>query len=341
MNVVWQAFLKNHGARIESGQVEDFGDPAAEQRAARAGSVVADLSHLGVLEFSGEDAEAFLQGQLSCDVKALQPGGAAFGAYCSPKGRILASFLLVRAERAWLMLPSRTLTASLQKRLQMFVLRSKVVLRDRSEDVVRLGLSGTQALAALRQLRGESFRPGLQQEGSVAVEIPPERVVLLLSLEQAQRDWPRLRSVLQPVGTDRWEWLDIRSGIPLITETTRDQLVPQMANLELIGGVSFSKGCYPGQEIVARSQYLGKVKRRMYLASIREADAHPAAGDELFSDDLGGQASGLVVNAQASPEGGYDLLAVTQSRSKEASVVKLKSPTGPALRFGTLPYEVT
>jgi len=132
-----------------------------------------------------------------------------------------------------------------------------------------------------------------------------------------------------------WRWLDIRAGVPLITAATQDRFVPQMINLELIGGVSFSKGCYTGQEIVARSQYLGKLKRRMFLANV---DATAAAGDNLFGEDLGDQVGGAVVNAEPSPEGGYDLLAVLQTGTRENSTVHLKSLDGPALRFLPLPY---
>ena len=148
-----------------------------------------------------------------------------------------------------------------------------------------------------------------------------------------------LSVTLRPVGAPCWEWLDIRSGLPWITAPTQEQLVPQMANLELVGGVSFQKGCYPGQEIVARTHYRGKLKRRMYLASVASGRA-PAPGDNLFSDDLPGQASGLVVNAQRSPEGGYDVLAVTQIDSRASSSVRLKTPDGPVLRFLELPYAV-
>jgi len=110
-----------------------------------------------------------------------------------------------------------------------------------------------------------------------------------------------------------------------------------MANFELIGGVSFDKGCYPGQEVVARTQHLGKLKRRMFLANVA---APVAAGDDLYSEDLGDQASGMVVNAEASPDGGHDLLAVVQTASRESSAVHLKSLTGPVLRFSPLPYAV-
>ena len=147
----------------------------------------------------------------------------------------------------------------------------------------------------------------------------------------------RLANVLVPVGAHAWRWLDIRNGVPLVTTATQDRLVPQMANFELLGGVSFSKGCYTGQEVVARMQHLGKLKRRMFLANVA---APAAAGDPLYSEDLGDQASGIVVNAESSPDGGHDLLAAVQTVSREGSTVHLKSFGGTVLRFLTLPYAV-
>jgi folate-binding protein YgfZ len=208
----------------------------------------------------------------------------------------------------------------------MFVLRSKVQVRAASDDWVLLGLSGDAALPD-------------DAEAVAVFEIPERRRIAVLAPHSAIGLWPALARNLRPVGRAAWEWLDIRHGLPLIVPQTQDQLVPQMANLELIGGVSFKKGCYPGQEIVARSQYLGKVKRRMFLASV-PAEAKPRPGDALYSEELGDQASGLVVSAQPAPNGEYDLLAVAQLASREAGSVRLGSPQGPLLRFTDLPYEV-
>ena len=169
-------------------------------------------------------------------------------------------------------------------------------------------------------------------------EIAGGRVLLLVPLAAAAATLTNLSARFKPVGSGAWQWIDISLGIPLITAATQDQLIPQMANLEIIGGVSFKKGCYTGQEIVARTQYLGKVKRRMFRAHLQ---VEAAPGDALYSDDLGAQASGLVLNVQAAPDGGYDLLAVAQLASRESSTVRLKAPDGPALRFDPLPYEIT
>jgi folate-binding protein YgfZ len=330
LNPSWNDFLAQRGARVESGVVAHFGDPAGELEAARSGSVLADLSHLGVLAFSGLDAETFLQAQLSCDVKAVPVGGASLGAYCTAKGRMLADFFLARAPDAFLMLLPRELVASVQKRLRMFVLRSKVEISDASDAWVLLGAAGTAAAAGVAALK---------LDAGLRFEIPRGRYLVALPPERAPRVWETLSATLRPAGSPAWEWLDIRNGVPFVGLATQDQLVPQMANLELIGGVSFKKGCYPGQEIVARAQYLGKVKRRMFLARLDGGDA-PAPGDALYSDDLGDQASGMVVNARPAPQGGYDLLAVAQVSSRHGSTVRLKSPGGPALSFEPLPYDV-
>ena len=331
MDSSWSETLQRIGARIESGVVRDFGNASAERQAARSAEILADLSHLAALKFSGEDAEGFLQGQLSCDVKAIPQGGGSLGSYCTPKGRMLASFTLLRAPNEFVMLLSTSLAAAIQKRLAMFVLRSKVKIANPGDTLVLIGLAGPACRDALAASAALAADVG-------SFEIAGGRMLLLVPQPVAAATLIHLVARFKPVGSGAWQWIDISLGIPLITAATQDQLIPQMANLELIGGVSFKKGCYPGQEIVARTQYLGKVKRRMFRAHL-EVEAAP--GDVLFSDDLGDQASGLVVNAQPAPDGGCDLLAVAQLGSHDSSTVRLKVPDGPALRFDPLPYEIT
>jgi folate-binding protein YgfZ len=310
--------------------------------AAWSGSIFAMLDHLGVLQFSGEDAEAFLQGQLSCDVRNVNLQSSALGAYCSPKGRMLANFLLWREEAGFFMMLSRDIADSVQRSISKFVLRSKVKVTLASDTTVLAGVAGPQAEGALRGLFSElpevSGEISRQPDAGTVIRLKDGRFVLASGTSAATAFQRRLGTALQIVDTHAWRWLDIRNGLPLITASTQDRFVPQMANFELIGGVSFDKGCYPGQEVVARTQHLGKVKRRMFLANVA---APAAAGDDLYSEDLGDQASGMVVNAEASPHGGYDLLAVVQTASREGSTVHLKSLTGPVLRFSALPYAVT
>ena len=309
--------------------------------ATRATNLLASLDHLGILHFSGEDAESFLQGQLSCDVGSIQSSRSTHGAYCSPKGRMLANFLLWREEAGFAMALSRDILGAVHRRISMFVLRSRVKISDASGSVVLLGIAGPGADGALRGIlgglpgrSGEIFRaPGL----GTAIRLVDGRLILASVPPVAASLRQQLAGTFRDVGSQVWRWLDIRSGLPLITAPTQDQLVPQMANLELLDGVSFDKGCYTGQEIVARTQHLGKVKRRMFIANVAAA---AGAGDPLYSEDLGDQASGLVVNAEPSPDGGHDVLAVVQTASHDRSVVHLKSLSGPVLHFHALPYAI-
>jgi folate-binding protein YgfZ len=340
MTADWTGFLRERGAVLDDGVVRDFGDPAAERRAARAASVVADLSHLGLLEVEGADAQAFLHAQLSCDVAGLGESATA-GAYCSAKGRMLATFLLWRSQAGYRLALSRTLVEAVATRLRKFVLRSKVSIADRTAERVFIGAAGPAAAAALHAALG-AVPAGPQAvsyaAGATIVRVAGARFLIAVAPDRAPALWAALSRDLRPVGTPCWEWLDINDGIPLVTARTQDEFVPQMANLELLGGVSFQKGCYPGQEVVARTQYRGKSKRRMFLAHV--AAGAPAPGDPLYSEDLGDQASGMIVNAAPAPDGGHDVLAVVPAPSAAASTVRLGSLTGASLRFRPLPYAV-
>ncbi|MGH8684155.1 MAG: YgfZ/GcvT domain-containing protein, partial [Nitrosospira sp.] len=357
MNLTWQAYLRSRNAVIQDGCVVSYGNSAAELGSVRSTTVLADLSHFGLIRFSGEDAQSFLQGQLSCDVREINPAAdrstALYGSYCNPKGRMLASFLIwhsmLPGSHGYVMQLPAALQAAIQKRLSMFVLRAKVKLSDSSDTLLRIGVAGRHAGALVRETLGTIPISHLDvihgQQGSV-IRLAQDRFELVIAPEQAPTVWERLSKDAVPVGASCWDWLEIKAGIPVITAATQEQFVPQMVNLEAIGGVSFQKGCYPGQEIVARTEYLGKIKRRMVLANIQApaaSSAMPAtptptgtvaAGDELFSTDMGGkQSSGMVVNAAPAPGGGFDVLAVTQTSSIEAGKIYWRSLSGPPLEI--------
>ncbi len=344
MTSSWQDVLRARGASIEAGVVNHFGDAAAELRAARDASIIAPLGHLGLIACSGADAQTFLHGQLSNDVKQLAPERSEYAAYNSAKGRMLANFLLWREGEVYYLELARSLLPAVQKRLSMFVLRAKVKLEDASQARPILGLAGKAAAGTLRE-----WFPLLPQAAhqlvhdpvhGTLIALPGERFQLVAERESAEQVWRSLSAALTPVGAPCWEWLEIRNGIPLITPATQEQFVPQMANMELIGAVNFQKGCYPGQEIVARTQYLGQLKRRMVLAHV-EGESPPQAGDALFSSEMEGQASGMVVNAQPAPDGGYDLLAVAQTTSIAQAALHFKAGDGPLLSIQALPYTLT
>ncbi|MDD4880788.1 MAG: folate-binding protein [Gallionellaceae bacterium] len=314
-------------------------DNEADLATARDALVVADLSHWGLIAFSGDDAQTFLHGQITNDLRNLGPERAVFAGYCSAKGRMLANFLVCKRGGDILVMLPESLRETVQKRLAMFILRAKVKARDAGSEWVRLGLSGPGAAALLAEAMGAV--PGAEimamahSETTFAIRLGDNRFDLFVAPEQAPALWQRLAVQARPVGAAAWDWLMVDAGIPAILPQTQDQFVPQMANMVELGGVSFQKGCYPGQEIVARSQYLGSQKRRMYLAHV---DAEAKAGDPVYSPDLGGQASGTVVNAAAAPGGGRDLLAVMQIASYESGAVHLGTADGAKLAFRPLPY---
>ena len=341
MTSAWQDFLRERGARMVGGSALDFGDAAAELRAARDGGILAPLTQVGLIACSGEDAQVFLHGQLSNDIRQLTTARSAYAVYCSAKGRMLANFLLWQEGQCYYLQLARALLPAVQKRLGMFVLRAKVKLTDASESRPVLGLAGKAAAGALRELF-----PALPQDAHQVVHdplngsliaLPGERFQLVAEAAAAARLWHQLAAVLRPVGAPCWEWLEIHNGLPWITPATQDQFVPQMANMELLGAIDFHKGCYPGQEIIARTQYLGQLKRRMVLAHV-EGDPRWQAGDLLFGADMDGQAGGMVVNAQAAPDGGCDLLAVVQTAGTAQAEFHLGTADGPVLHMQPLPY---
>ena len=329
-------------AAEERAAAADLSHVDAQLDAARSKTIFADLSHCGLIRFSGDDARDFLNGQLSCDVAGLEPWHARYGSYSTPQGRMLASFLLWREAAVFFMQLPGSMREATQQRLAMHILRSKVKAEDASAAHVLIGVAGKDAAGILSPLFAEL--PGeplslTNTEGASVLRLAADRYQIIASPERA----PALRSALDrdavSAGPAVWDWLDIRAGIPFIMPATREQFVPQMANLDAIGGVSFNKGCYPGQEIVARMHYLGRLKQRMYLASVA-ADVAPQPGDKLYSAGTGAQACGTVVNAAAAPDGGFDMLAVMQIESAQQGDVHWKSPEGPRLKFMELPYSI-
>ena len=334
----WKTFLHTQGAEIENNSVLSYGDPDAERAAAVNNTIVADLSQLGVIAFRGDDAVAFLQGQLTNDVSNLHADGAQWSGYCSPKGRLLGNFLMWRQGEDYCLQLSGDILPGIQKRLTMFIMRSKVQGRDASNETVRLVVAGRQALAAVSAAMGAvpdaAMRSVAGGTGQV-IRLGDDKFVLSITPEHAPAVWQVLRESASPVGAQVWDWMRLNAGIPMIVAATQEQFVPQMVNLEVIGGVSFQKGCYTGQEIVARSQYLGKLKRRMFLAHV---DAEAAPGDSLYSADHEGQVTGTVVNAAPAPTGGFDVLAVAQVESAATQTLHLKAADGAALSLKPLPY---
>ena len=347
----WNHFLAEQGARTSAAGehvAADFGHTLTVSDLQS--GFVAPLGDQGLIGVTGDDAASFLHGQLTNDVEHLDQRQVRLAGYCTPKGRLLASFLMWRNATTIYLQLSRDVQPAIQKRLQMFVLRAKAKLHDASADEatqVTLGLGGAQAGAALSpwfdSLPAAPWSRVDHALGTllrVADAFGHARYQWLMSAGTALAVWPQLSATLARGGADAWRLSEIHAGVPQITLPTQEQFVPQMVNFELLGAVNFKKGCYPGQEIVARSQYLGKLKRRTTLVSI--ADASVKAGGELFALSDPEQPCGMVVNAAANGAGGVDALvelklaAIEQGANEGA--VRYGSAQGAEVAFLAMPY---
>lgn len=337
----WIEFLQQQGARIEAAQTS-FHPEREESALAARSSILVPLTHLGQIRVDGEEAASFLHNLGSNDIKKLAPDRAQHNSLNSPKGRMLASFIVWRDDSGFQLALSADLHASIIKKLSMYVLRAKVKLTDSGKERVLLGLAGPQARAALAAAGLEAPQTPLSvvQGETRIILIDTERFIVDCPASEAQPLWHALRAAgLQAAGSPAWRWLDIQAGLPLITSRTQDEFIAQMLNFELLGGVNFQKGCYPGQEIVARTQYLGKLKKRMYRAHLSGAP-QAEVGTDLYAPEFGEQSCGKLVTVALAPDEGLDFLAVMQISAYEAGELHLGAPDGPRLELATLPYAI-
>jgi hypothetical protein len=302
------------------------------------------LTQFGVIDTQGDDAASFLHGQLTNDTQHLDAANARLAGYCSAKGRLLASFLTWRSGDTIRLLVSKDVQAPVQKRLSMFVLRAKAKLVDASGETAVIGLAGDvrQALSNVFDALPDGVHVKVDGAAGSLIRVPDAldrpRYLWVGPKAEIEARLPLLDEKLKRVSPAVWDWLDIRAGEPRITQPVVEQFVPQMVNFDVLGAVNFRKGCYPGQEVVARSQYRGTIKRRTSLANVPgELDA-VKAGAELFHSADPGQPCGMVVNAAAAQEGGVDVLVEIKLAALESGTVHLGSAEGPALRFIALPY---
>ncbi|HYE70450.1 MAG TPA: folate-binding protein [Aquabacterium sp.] len=285
----------------------------------------ARLTDWGVIRAHGADAATFLHSQLTQDIEGLGPSEARLAGYCSAKGRLLASFIVWRpAPDEVLLACSADLLAPTLKRLSMFVLRAKCRLSDASAERLLYGIVGEAVPAAHGAVQHEAGRTLIR----LADAEGQPRALLVQPADAAPPALPALDLAL-------WNWLEVRSGVARIVAHTVEQFVPQMVNLEAVGGVNFKKGCYPGQEIVARSQYRGTLKRRAMLFD-SEAELQP--GQEVFHSDDPGQPAGLVANAARGPGGTSSALIEVKLAALAGGSWHAGSADGPLLRPQPLPY---
>ncbi len=330
MNSEWQAFLESQGAEIKQNQVISFANPLDKP------NQLCDLSHWGLLEVRGEDATSFLQGQLTNDINLVSDTQHQLSGYCNPKGRMLANFRIIQQQQNYYLFFPKELVAKVSKKLQMYVLRSKVTIEDVSDHWIKLGLFGSTANQLLAAQLATSLPTNTNQAIIInnihVLTIAPNRYLLLGRLNAMQTLWQQLSKQVSFAGQYSWETQDIYQGIPTIYATTSEEFIPQMTNMQDLNGISLTKGCYTGQEIVARMHYLGKLKRKMYLAFLN-TDVLPQAGDDVYAQE---KKVGKIVNACPLAEGGTIALAVINIEHQDQDTIYLNNNGKTVLEFKDL-----
>lgn len=283
------------------------------------------LTELGIIRVAGDEAAKFLQGQLTQDVVLMKWGESRLAALCNPKGRMLASFWAIKsAENEILLVCGRDLLTRTLKRLSMFVLRAKAKLSDATEEFAIHGLMGDAVLHAGNPSAGVFLCPLAPADGVA-------RALRVAPIDAPTPSPPQLDTVV-------WNWAEVRSGVAMVSLPVMEAFVPQMLNYETVGGVNFKKGCYPGQEVVARSQFRGAIKRRAFVAQV---NGTAQAGQEIFSAADPEQPCGIVALAAPAPEGGTAVIASLQLTALEGvEMLTVGAPDGPALTGWNIPYEL-
>jgi folate-binding protein YgfZ len=298
-------------------------------------SGVAELNHWGVIRAAGPDAASFLQGQLTQDLVSMGLDTARLAAFCNAKGRMQASFVVFKRSNdegleEVLLVCSADILAQTLKRLSMFVMRAKVKLSDASADFRLYGLAGDaiDLGASLAHIHWSKH----DFEGVNSVFLYPGAGVERVLCCTPAGHTPPAGEIL-PLAV--WQLLEVQSGIAMISQPIFEAFVPQMLNYESVGGVNFKKGCYPGQEVVARSQFRGTLKRRAYIAHGTEA---MAIGQVVFHASDADQPCGLVAASAPNPAGGFDAIVSIQTSAATGGLLTLHSPQGAALQLLPLPY---
>lgn len=315
----WRGFLEAHGAVFDRDRVLRFSDPGRNDREA----VCVPLTDYGVLRVEGDDSMAFLQAQLTCDLRQVSATQARFGGYCTPKGRLLATMLLWSVEAGYRIMLPAALLEPVAGRLRRYILRARVRIEP-ERSLALIGVVGPRATDAIARAHipvPESPLSVTRAGATVAVRLSAGSTVLAVPDAEAPARWETLCKLAIPSGAAHWDRAQVADGVGWIFPRTQELFLPQSVGLDANSGVSFDKGCYPGQEIVARTHYLGNLKRRLYLG---RASGPVQPGDELLPPGSA-EAAGTVVNAAPSPDGAWDVLAVLRSDTVHGGVLRVKA----------------
>ena len=337
MSTAWKAFLNTQGGKFDADHLLGFSDSNNDA----VDNFITDLSHLALIEVSGEDAVDFLNGQFTTNIKQLAKNHLQFSAWCNPKGQVKTTFFIYRHETGFNILLPNELHDLFLKQLQMYIMRSNVKLIDKSDELVRVGIQ-TNDKTLLSELIG--FAP--VREGDITIKNDlhflhtfssantSQRYIFIGSVEKLTNIWNQFSPHGTTGGTAVWELMDIQAGYPWLSQLTTEKFLPQMLNLNLIDGLNYQKGCYPGQEIIARLHFRGQLKRRLYLATC-SLDAQVEITDQIYTNDHE-NSIGIIINVQTYKDK-YYLLAVIEIEMVENNV-SFRVSNGATLEILSLPY---
>lgn len=343
MHQKWLEYVAKQGAIIDNNQVIAWDSPEPPAFSI-SNTCVCELSPLGIIHVSGEDALSFLHSQFTNDLNQVTSGVSQLSSYCNPKGRMLSIFHIHKDNDGYcLILPRDVIEVTINK-LNMFKLMAKVDVSDESDERILFGVAGTDTgltLGSLDMAIPKKINCCIQDKEVTLIRLPSEntRVLFIANVNAAISIWEQLSARLPVATSGLWDLHDIHSGIPQITANTSEAFIPQMTNLELVEGVSFSKGCYPGQEVVARTHYLGKPNRRMYRINIADKSA-PEPGTNIFSPEDENQPVGKIVIAQKTADDNSSALTVLRTEKENSEDLHLGSVTGPKVSLQSLPYSL-
>ncbi len=343
MNENWNKYLTKQGAIIENDQVIAFGETSPHFYS-HENTYVCDLSTLGIIRASGEEAQSFLHGQFTNDLNKVSSSISQISSYCNPKGRMLSIFRIYKRNDDYFLILPRDVLEPTIKKLTMFKLMSKVDLSDDSNKFVIFGVAGPDTESTLTSLNitiPKQVNHCVQDTEVIIIRLPSEntRVLFITNAKLAISFWKQLTEELSIATFHLWDLHDIYSGIPQITANTCEAFIPQMTNFELIEGVNFSKGCYPGQEVVARTHYLGKPNRRMYRVSVADNKV-PEPGTNVYSPEDENQPVGKIVIAQKISNDNSSALIVLRTEKEDDDNLHLGSIVGPNISIQSLPYSL-
>lgn len=349
MNHIWQSFLQEQGAVFQDDyRIDNFGAPEIEHHLVKHGPVMSSLQHYGLIRFGGEEARSFLQSQLTQDVSLVTASQAKLAACCDPQGQVLGLGVLFLYHDAYYWMVARDTVLPLLTHLKKFVFRTKVELEDFSELLPKFGYAGTHATQDLLILTNTSLTGTYTQtqltdsafDSVLVIALPTANscYVFVAPIDQLMHIWDRMETNGSPVGTADWDLGNLVYGLPYLNQALQAKAVAHLFNLDRLDAISFKKGCYPGQEVIARTQYRGKPTKRM-VRLYSESAVSLSVGETLtllYGDNT--QVSALVVNVGNDLVKGTVFLAIVSLKALEVAEGQFRLATGEGVIIEGLGY---